>query len=73
MEQPRNPYRVSVAKHEGKRPSRRPRRRWEDNIKIDLREVGCNLGEWIDLAEGREPMVSFCNGGNQPPGTLRAN
>ena len=49
MEQSRNAYRVLVGNPEGKRPIRRPRRRWEDNIKMDLREVGCDTGEWIIL------------------------
>ena len=48
MEQARNAYRVLVGKPERKRPLGRPRRRWEDNIRIDLREVGCDPGEWID-------------------------
>ena len=43
-----------MGKPEGETPSGRPRRRWEDNIKMDLREVGCNPGEWIDLAEDRD-------------------
>ena len=47
----RNAYRVLVGKPEGKRPLGMPRRRWEDNIKMDLREVACDLGEWINLAE----------------------
>ena len=38
---------------EGMRTSGRPRRRWEDNIKMDLREVGCGAGDWIDLAQDR--------------------
>ena len=54
MEQSRNAYRVLVGKPEGKRPLGRPRRQWEDNIKMDLREVGCNPGEWIDLAQDRD-------------------
>ena len=54
MEQSRNAYRVLAGKPEGKRPFGRPRRRWEDNIKMDLREVGCDPGEWIDLAEDRD-------------------
>ena len=40
-------------KPEGKRPLGRPRRRWEDIIKTDLREVVCDAGEWIDLAQDR--------------------
>ena len=47
MEISRNANRVLVGKPEGKR------RRWEDNIKMDLREVGCDTGDWIDLAQVR--------------------
>ena len=54
MEQSRNAYRVIVGKSEGKRPLGRPRRRWEDNIKIDLRDVSCDPGVWIGLAEYRD-------------------
>jgi len=43
-------YRVLVGKPEGKRPLGRPRCRWEDNIKIDLQEVGCGGMDWIELA-----------------------
>ena len=54
MEQSRNANRVLVGKPEGKRPLGRPRRRWEDNIKMYLREVGCDPGDWINLAEDRD-------------------
>ena len=54
MEQSRNTYRVLVGRPESKRPLGRPRRRWEDNIKMDLREVGCVSRDWIDLAEDRD-------------------
>ena len=43
-----------MGKHEGKRPLRRLRRRWEDYIKIDLQEVGCVGMDWIDLAQDRD-------------------
>jgi hypothetical protein len=43
-------YKVLVGKPEGKRPLGRPRRRWEDNIKLDHQEVGCGSMDWIDLA-----------------------
>ena len=54
MEQSRNTYRVLGGKSEGKRHLGRPRHRWQDNIKMDLREVGCDPGDWINLAEDRE-------------------
>ena len=54
-----NAYRVLVGKPEGKRPLGRPRRRWEDNIKMDLREVVCNPGEWIDLIEDRDQWRAY--------------
>jgi hypothetical protein len=46
-------YRVLVGKPEGKRPLGRPRRRWEDNIKLDLREIGIDGANWILLAQVR--------------------
>jgi hypothetical protein len=50
----RGVYRVLVGKPEGKRPLGRPRRRWEDNIKMDLQEVGGSGGDWMELAQGRD-------------------
>jgi len=46
-------YRVMVGNLEEKRPIGRPRRRWEDNIKMDLQEVGCGGKDWIKLAQDR--------------------
>jgi hypothetical protein len=46
--------RILVGNPEGKRPLGRPRRRWVDNIKIDLRELGWTGGDWIDLAQDRD-------------------
>jgi hypothetical protein len=46
-------YRVLVGRPEGKRPLGRPRSRWEDNIKIDLREIGIDEANWIQLAQDR--------------------
>jgi hypothetical protein len=51
MDEGRNVYRVLVGKPEGKRPLGRPRRRWEDGIKMDLREIGWEGVEWIHLAQ----------------------
>jgi hypothetical protein len=50
MGEKRGVYRVLVGKPEGKRPLARPRSRWEDNIKMDLQEVGCGGMDWIELA-----------------------
>ena len=50
MGERRGVYRVLVGKPEGKRPLGRPRLRWEDNIKMDLQEVGCRGMDWIELA-----------------------
>jgi hypothetical protein len=50
----RNAYRISVTKPGEKRPIGKPRRRWVDNIKIGLREIGCDGMDWIDLAEDRD-------------------
>jgi len=47
-------YRVLVGKPEGKRPLGRPRRRWMDNIRMDLQKVGCGYMDWIKLAQDRD-------------------
>ena len=52
---------VLLVKTEGKRPVGRPRRRWEDNIKMDLQEVGCGGMDWIDLAQDRDRWMVFVN------------
>ncbi|KAJ4449133.1 hypothetical protein ANN_00528 [Periplaneta americana] len=54
MGESRNAYRVVVGRPEGKRPLERPRRRWEDNIEMDLREVGYDDRDWINLAQDRD-------------------
>ena len=54
MGEERGAYRVLVGKPEGKRPLRRPRRRWVDNIGMDLQEVGCGYVDWIGLAQDRD-------------------
>jgi len=74
MGEERGVYRVWVGKPEGKRPLGRPRRRWMDNIRMNLREVGCGYMDWIGLAQDRDrwrTLVSAimnllvpCNAGN---------
>jgi hypothetical protein len=54
MPEGRGVYRVSVGKPEGRRPLGRPRRRWEDNITMGLREVGCGCVDWMELAQDRD-------------------
>jgi hypothetical protein len=54
MEEGRGVYRVLVGRPEGKRPLGRPRRRWEDNIKMDLQEVGRSCGDWMELDQDRD-------------------
>ena len=54
MGERRGVYRVLVGKHEGKGPLGRPKRRWEDNIKMGLPEVGCGGMDWIELAQDRD-------------------
>ena len=67
----RGVYRVLVGKPEGKRPLGRPRRRWEDNIKMDLQEVGCGGMDWIELAQDREQVAGTCECGNEPSGFIK--
>ena len=54
MEEGRGVHKVLVGKPEGKRPLGRPRRRWDDNIKMDLEEVGRGCGDWMELAQDRK-------------------
>ena len=54
MEEGRSVHKVLVVKPERKRPLGRPRRRWEDNIKMDLQEVGRGCGDWMELAQDRD-------------------
>ena len=59
IEQSINAYKDLVGKRERKKPLGRPRRRWEDIIKMDLREVGYDPGDWIALAEDRDQGQAF--------------
>jgi hypothetical protein len=61
MGEGRGVYRVLVGRPEGKRPLGRPRRMWEDNIKMDLRETGIDGTNWIRLAQDRIQWQAFVN------------
>jgi hypothetical protein len=61
MGERRGVYRVLVGKPEGKRPLGRPRRRWENNIKMDLQEVGCGGMDWIELVQDRDRGRALVN------------
>jgi hypothetical protein len=54
-------YRVLVGKPEGNRPLGRPMRRWGDNIKMDLQDVGCGSMDWIELAQDRDRWRALVN------------
>ena len=61
MKERRGVYRVLVGRPEGKIPLGRPRRRWEDNIKMVLQEVGCGGVDWIELAQDKDRWRAFVN------------
>ena len=61
MGEGRGMYRVLVGKPEGKRPLGRPRRRWEDNIKMNPQEVGCGGMDWIELPQCRDRWRALVN------------
>ena len=63
MEEGRSAFKISTGKPTGKRPleRRRRRRRWEDNIRIDLEEIGINAGNWVDSAQNRNYWRALVN------------
>ena len=61
MGEGRGVHRVLVGKPEGKRPMGRPKPKWEDNIKMDLQEVGGGCGDWMELAQDKDMWRAFVN------------
>ena len=63
-------FKILPGKPAGKRPSRRPRRRWEDNIRMDLEEMGISAGNWVDSTQDRDYLESPCECDIEPPGSI---
>ena len=61
MEEGRSAFKILTGKPTGKRTLRRPRRRWEGNIRMDLEEIGINAGNWVDLAQDRNYWRALVN------------
>ena len=60
-EEGRSSFKILTGKPTGKRPLGRPRRRWEDNIRMDLEEIGINAGNWVDWAQDRNYWRALVN------------
>ena len=61
MQEGRSAFKISTGKTSGKRPLGRPRRRWGDNIRIGLEEIGINAWNWVDLAQDRNYLRTLVN------------
>ena len=61
MEEGRNPFKILTGKPTGKRPFGRPRRRWENNIRLDLEDIGINTGNRVDSAQDRNYWRALVN------------
>ena len=61
MEEGRSAFKILTRKPIGKRPLGRPRRRWEDNIRMDFEEIGINAGNWVDSARDRDYWRALVN------------
>ena len=71
MGEERGVYRFTVGKPEGRRPLGRPRRRWVDNIRMYLQEVGCGYMDWIGLVQDRDRWRTLFECGNEPSGSVK--
>jgi hypothetical protein len=69
MGEERKVYKVLVENSEGKRSLERPRRRWENGIRVDLREIGWGSIQWIHLAQDRDRWGNSCECGDKPMGS----
>jgi hypothetical protein len=71
MGERRDVYSVLVGKPEGKRPFGRPRRGWEDNIKMDLQDVGCGFYILVRAGSGQGQVAGACECGAEPSGSMK--
>jgi len=71
MVEERGVYRILLGKSEGRRPLGRPRRRWVDNIRMDLQEMECGYMDWIGLAQDRDRLADACECGNEPSDSVK--
>jgi hypothetical protein len=69
MGEDRNVYTVLMVKSERKRPLGRPRRRWEEGIRMGLREIGWGSVDWIQLVQDRDRWRALCEYGDEPSGS----
>ena len=67
MEEGMSAFKIVTGKPTGKRPLGRPRRRWEDNIRMDLQEIGINTRNWVDLAQDRGYWRALVNAAFRKP------
>ena len=70
MEEGRSAFKILTGRPAGKRPSVRPRCRWEDNIRMNLKEIGISTRNWVDSAQDRECWRGPCDCGIKPPGSI---
>ena len=70
MEEGRIAFKILTGKPTGKRHLGRPRRRWEDNIRMNLEEIGINADNWVDSAQDKEYLASPCECGVDPSGYI---
>ena len=66
IEESRSAFNILTGKPTGKKPLGRPRRRWEDNIRMDLEEIGINAGNWVDSAQDRNYWRALVNAALNP-------
>ena len=69
MEEGRSAFKILTGRPTGKRPLGRPRRRWVDKIRMNLKQMGINAGNWVDSAKDRD-YWSLCECGIEPPGSI---